>query len=46
MIYVVTGNANKLPELRQIFPDYIELEVKKLDFDEIQSLDLHEIVQC
>jgi inosine triphosphate pyrophosphatase len=44
-ITIVTGNPHKLVELRQVFPAKIVLDAKKLDLDEIQSLDVHEIVR-
>jgi inosine triphosphate pyrophosphatase len=43
-ITIVTGNPHKLAELQQVFPAEITLQSKKLNLDEIQSLDLHEIV--
>lgn len=45
MIYLVTGNHNKLKELRQVFPAEVELESIKLELDEIQTLDSHELVR-
>ncbi len=44
-ITIVTGNPHKLAELQQVFPAEIALQAKKLNLDEIQSLDLHEIVR-
>jgi non-canonical purine NTP pyrophosphatase (RdgB/HAM1 family) len=44
-ITVVTGNPHKLAELQKVFPPEIALQSTKLDLDEIQSLDLHEIVR-
>lgn len=44
-IYVVTGNPGKLRELQVIFPASLNLAAKKLDIDEIQSMDLHKIVR-
>lgn len=44
-ITLVTGNPHKLAELRQIFPASLNLTSQKLELDEIQSLDLHEIVR-
>jgi inosine/xanthosine triphosphate pyrophosphatase family protein len=44
-ITLVTGNPHKLAELREVFPPTIELKSMKLDLDEIQTLDLHEIVR-
>lgn len=44
-ITLVTGNPHKLAELQKIFPPSLSLTVKKLDLDEIQSLDLHAIVR-
>jgi len=43
-ITLVTGNPHKLAELRKVFPSTIDLGLIKLNLDEIQSLDLHEIV--
>lgn len=43
-ITIVTGNAHKLAELQKIFPASLNLSSQKLDLDEIQTLDLHEIV--
>lgn len=43
-ITFITGNPDKLRELRDIFPRHLELTHKKLDIDEIQTLDLHEII--
>lgn len=43
-ITLVTGNPNKLSELRAILPASLNLQSHKLDLEEIQSLDLHEIV--
>lgn len=42
-INVITGNENKLGELKQVFPDTLDLAMKKLDLDEIQSLDTEQI---
>lgn len=44
-ITLVTGNPHKLAELQAIFPASLRLTSQKLDLDEIQSLDLHEIVR-
>jgi inosine triphosphate pyrophosphatase len=43
--FLITGNPNKLRELQAIFPASLELSSKRLDLEEIQSLDLHEIVR-
>lgn len=43
-INLITGNPNKLRELQAIFPTDLEVTSQKLDLDEIQSLDIHEIV--
>jgi len=40
----VTGNANKLREVRQLAPSDINLDSHNLDLDEIQSLDLQAIL--
>lgn len=45
MISLVTGNPNKLRELRQVFPPEFVFEAIKLDLDEIQTLDTHELVR-
>jgi non-canonical purine NTP pyrophosphatase (RdgB/HAM1 family) len=44
-ITLVTGNAHKLRELMAIAPDGLDFTSQKLDLDEIQSLDLHEVVE-
>ncbi len=44
-ITIVTGNPHKLAELQQVFSAEIPLSTTKLNLDEIQSLDLHEIVR-
>jgi inosine triphosphate pyrophosphatase len=44
-ITLVTGNPHKLAELQQVFPANLALTSTKLDLDEIQTLDLHEIVR-
>jgi inosine triphosphate pyrophosphatase len=44
-IKLITGNPNKLRELQVVFPAGLDLTAQKLDLDEIQSLDLHEIVR-
>lgn len=44
-ITLVTGNPHKLAELQKVFPATLNLTSQKLDLDEIQSLDLHEIVR-
>jgi len=44
MIHVVTGNPNKLRELQAVFPPELDLTATKLDVDEIQSMNQHEIV--
>jgi inosine triphosphate pyrophosphatase len=43
-ITLVTGNPHKRAELEAIFPARLQLRSQKLDLDEIQSLDLHQIV--
>lgn len=43
-ITLVTGNSNKLTELRSIFPATVNLTSRGLDLPEIQSMDPHEIV--
>jgi non-canonical purine NTP pyrophosphatase (RdgB/HAM1 family) len=43
-ITLATGNPHKLAELQAIFPPDMQLRSQKLDLDEIQSLDLHQIV--
>ncbi len=44
-ITIVTGNPNKLKEIRRLAPTSFELAMQKLDLPEIQSMDLHEIVR-
>lgn len=44
-ITLVTGNPHKLAELQQIFRPQLDLLSAKLELDEIQSLDLHQIVR-
>jgi inosine triphosphate pyrophosphatase len=44
-ITIVTGNPHKLAELQKVFPATLDLVSKKLQLDEIQSLDLHKIVK-
>ncbi|MDB5181849.1 MAG: hypothetical protein JWP13_612 [Candidatus Saccharibacteria bacterium] len=44
-ITLVTGNPHKLAELQKVFPASLNLASRKLDLDEIQSLDLHAIVR-
>lgn len=43
--YLITGNGHKLKELEAILPKELKLASCKLDLDEIQSLDLHQIVE-
>jgi non-canonical purine NTP pyrophosphatase (RdgB/HAM1 family) len=44
-ITLVTGNGNKLKELQSIAPAGLQLKSQDIDLPEIQSLDLHEIVE-
>lgn len=44
-ITLVTGNPNKLKELKAIAPSDLDLSSREIDLSEIQSLDLHEIVE-
>lgn len=44
-ITLITGNPNKLTELQAVFPASLNLTAQKLDVEEIQSMDLHEIVR-
>ncbi|MBC7764152.1 non-canonical purine NTP pyrophosphatase [Microbacteriaceae bacterium] len=44
MITFITGNPKKLAELEKILPQTLDITHQKLDLDEIQSLDLHEII--
>ncbi|HEX8226267.1 MAG TPA: non-canonical purine NTP pyrophosphatase [Candidatus Saccharimonadales bacterium] len=44
-ITLVTGNPHKLAELQKVFPSDMTLQSMKLDLDEIQSLDVHQIVR-
>lgn len=41
----MTGNPHKLSELQKVFPASLKLTSQKLNLEEIQSLDLHEIVR-
>ena len=43
-ITLVTGNPHKLAELQEIFPASLQLTSRKLELDEIQSLDQHQII--
>ena len=43
-ITLVTGNPHKLKELQAVFPASLQLQSRKLELDEIQSLDLHAII--
>lgn len=43
--YLITGNPNKLREFQTLLSSVLELEMRSLDLDEIQSLDLHQIVE-
>ncbi|MFZ1258814.1 MAG: non-canonical purine NTP pyrophosphatase [Candidatus Saccharimonas sp.] len=45
MITLITGNPDKLTELRRILPPELTLAHKALDVDEIQSLSMHEIIE-
>lgn len=44
-ITLVTGNPNKLTELKAVFPASLNLTSQKLELDEIQSLNLHDIIR-
>ena len=44
MIYLITGNPNKLSELQAILPKHLDIRHKSLHLTEIQSMDSHEIV--
>lgn len=44
-ISYVTGNENKLREVQKVFPKHIRLEMVKINLDELQTLDRHELVQ-
>jgi inosine triphosphate pyrophosphatase len=44
-ITLVTGNPNKLKELQAIVPASLDIRAREIDLPEIQSLDLHEIVE-
>lgn len=44
MITFITGNLKKLAELKAILPEELNITHQKLDLNEIQSLDLHEII--
>jgi non-canonical purine NTP pyrophosphatase (RdgB/HAM1 family) len=43
-ITFVTGNANKLRELRALAPPSLQFESRSIDIPEIQSLDVREVV--
>lgn len=45
MITLVTGNPSKLKELKAIAPANLKFASLQIDLTEIQSLDLHEIVE-
>lgn len=45
MLFFITGNENKLRELKQVLPAALGVEHKRLDLIEIQSLDAHEVVE-
>jgi non-canonical purine NTP pyrophosphatase (RdgB/HAM1 family) len=44
-ITLVTGNQNKLRELKEIAPAELEFSSKDIDLPEIQSLDIHKIAE-
>jgi inosine triphosphate pyrophosphatase len=44
-ITLVTGNQNKLRELKEIAPAELEFSSKNIDLPEIQSLDIHMIAE-
>lgn len=44
-ITLVSGNKNKLKEILSIAPSNLKIEMKSIDLDEIQSLDLRKIVE-
>ena len=44
MLTFITGNENKLAELKAILPEELAITHKKLDLVEVQSLDAHEVV--
>lgn len=45
LIYMVTGNPGKLRELEAIVPDNLHIQMRPLELDEIQSMDLNKIVR-
>ncbi len=45
MITVVTGNPNKMKEIKVLAPPDMEFSAREIDLDEIQSLDLQKIVE-
>lgn len=44
-ISYVTGNENKLREVQKVFPKHIDLEMVRIDLDELQTLDSHELIR-
>ena len=44
-IHVITGNENKVRELKQVFPTGLDISMAKLELDEIQSLDTKQIIR-
>lgn len=44
-LHLVTGNAHKLKEWKQIIPQDITMDIADVDLDEIQSDDVEEIVR-
>lgn len=44
-ITLVTGNPSKLKELQALAPAGLTITARKLDLPEIQSLDVHEVVE-
>lgn len=45
MIYLISGNPNKLLELQHVFPPSCDVTLQPLDLEEIQDLDPHAIVR-
>jgi len=44
-VYLVTGNKNKLKELKKILRGDLPLELKSLEIEEIQSLDIYDVAR-
>lgn len=44
IVNIITGNENKVRELKKIFPTDMAIKATKIDLDEIQSLDTKKII--